>query len=211
MYVEPPHLAARPISDDAFIQPCVTPLGETGPMLEFSPELLQSSSSRSGPRYYTANDYHQLYKAGKVTPLQVTEALLPLIRPGQQPAGLYEDAWYDAGGQEALALQGAKASTERWAAGKPLGILDGVPIGVKDELDVEGLRTHRGMKYNPALDIFKKQEKTLWPVKKLQDAGAVIVGKNTMHELGSGMSARFNSLGDHKLTNIARDKRTQRT
>lgn len=62
-------------------QPVVTPLGETDPMLEFGPDLVQPKYAGSKVRYYTAGDYHGMYKSGRVTPLQVAEALLPLTKP----------------------------------------------------------------------------------------------------------------------------------
>lgn len=155
-------------------------------MLPFDTEFLKTKYSQSGPQYFTANDYHEMYKAGEATPLQVVEALLPLITRGKEPAGTYADAWVDSHNRDHLVLEAAKASTTRWAAGKPLGILDGVPIGVKDDTDVKGYINHIGMKYDPAVPCFKEQEKSAWPVQALQDAGAIIIGKNCMHELGSG-------------------------
>lgn len=150
-------------------------------MLEFEPELTTAKKTSGSPRYYTAADYHGMYKSGKVTPLQVAGTLLPATKEGK-----YADGWVDTHGKDSLALDAARASTERYAAGKPLGVLDGVPIGVKDDIDVEGYVTHFGMKYKPGLPVFKEQKKTLYAVKKLQEAGAVVIGKNRMHELGSG-------------------------
>lgn len=158
----------------------MTPLGD-GKMLEFEPELITANKSSDGPRYYTAADYHEMYKSGKVTPLQVAEVLLPATKEGK-----YADGWADSHGKDALALDAARASTERYAAGKPLGVLDGVPIGIKDDVDVKGYVTHIGLRYRPDLPAFKEQDTTLWAVQKLQEAGAVVIGKNRMHELGSG-------------------------
>ncbi|KAF5680790.1 amidase [Fusarium heterosporum] len=165
--------------------PTVTPLGPTEPMLELGPELTESQYAESKARYYTASDYHEMYKSGQVTPLQVAEALLPLI---SRPSGKYSDGWVDNHGKGYLVIEAAKASTERYAAGKPLSVLDGVPIGVKDDTDVQGFHNHIGMKYDPSIDTFKEKEESSWPVKKLQEAGAVIIGKNSMHELGSDTS-----------------------
>lgn len=154
-------------------------------MLDFEPKLLKSQYAESKARYYTASDYHEMYKSGQVTPLQVAEALLPQI---SRPDGKYSDGWVDNHGKDHLVLEAAKASTERYAAGKPLGVLDGVPIGVKDDTDVKGFHNHIGMKYDPSIETFKEQKESSWPVKKLQEAGAVVIGKNAMHELGSGES-----------------------
>ncbi|KAH6609210.1 amidase [Trichoderma cornu-damae] len=164
--------------------PTVTPLGPTGPMLEFEPELLTSKYASSKARYYSAGDYHDMYKSGRATPLRVVETLLGLTTG----AGKYSDAWAEAHGAEKLALEAAKASTERWAAGKPIGVLDGVPIGVKDDTDVKGYVNHFGMRYDLSGPFFVPQEESTWPVKKLQEAGAIVLGKNVMHELGSDTS-----------------------
>ncbi|KAM0192571.1 hypothetical protein ACHAPQ_004340 [Fusarium lateritium] len=165
--------------------PTVTPLGPTEPMLELGPELVKSQYADSKARYYTASDYHEMYKSGYVTPLQVAEALLPLI---SRPGGKYADGWVDNHGKDHLVIEAAKASTERYTAGQPLSVLDGVPIGVKDDTDTKGFRNHIGMKYDPSIDTFKEKEESSWPVKKLQEAGAVVIGKNSMHELGSDTS-----------------------
>jgi Asp-tRNA(Asn)/Glu-tRNA(Gln) amidotransferase A subunit family amidase len=83
-------------------------------------------------------------------------------------------------------LEAAKQSTERYAQGKPLSVLDGVPIGVKDDTDVEGWVNHWGMDPNMTNPNYKPCDQSLWPVLKLQEAGAIVIGKNRMHELGSG-------------------------
>ncbi|KAH7273552.1 hypothetical protein FSOLCH5_001559 [Fusarium solani] len=162
--------------------PTVTPLGDTKPMLEFEPDLLKAKYTDSPARYYTVAEYHEMFKSGQVTPLQVAEALLPLIT---KPSGKYSDAWVESPGKDHLVLEAAEASTERYAAGKPLSILDGVPIGVKDDTAVKGYSSNNGMKHHPGLPYFKEKEESIWPVKKLQEAGAVVIGKNCMHELGS--------------------------
>jgi Asp-tRNA(Asn)/Glu-tRNA(Gln) amidotransferase A subunit family amidase len=153
-------------------------------MLAFEPELLSAKGAASGVQYYSAADYHEMYKSGKVTPLQVAQAILSATK---SPA--YEDAWADSHGADGLALQAAKESTQRYAEGKPLGVLDGVPIGVKDDTAVKGYINHFGLKYRGDLSFFKPSETSSWPVLKLQEAGAVVIGKNRMHEVGSGTSA----------------------
>ena len=158
-------------------------------MVDFEPAMLAASHVDPKAKHYSVKDYHALYQRGDATPLQVIKALLPLTKPGEAEKGEYEDAWADNHGNDELVLQAARASTARWASGKPLGLLDGVPIGVKDDVDVEGYVNHNGMKYNADSPFFKRQDKSAWCVKMLQDAGAVVLGKNRMHELGSGESS----------------------
>ena len=77
----------------------------------------------------------------------------------------------------------AAASTERYAAGKPLSPLDGVPFGVKDELDVEGYPTTAGTAY---LGQSREVNGTVPGVAALLEAGAIMTGKLNLHEIGLG-------------------------
>lgn len=148
--------------------------------------FIQQSADAPG-RFASFADYHTLYKSGAATPLQVVQALLPLInRAVANPsftAGKYNLAWLDIHEEEVLAS--ARASTERWAAGKPLGILDGVPFGVKADCEVKGYVNTMGMKVDTRHAYFTKPAtQSLWPVQKLEEAGAIMVGKMNQHEVG---------------------------
>lgn len=157
-------------------------------MLEVDPKILSTRHGLPDTRYYSASDYHEMYKSGKVTPLQVAETLLALTSNDSDKDSIYKDAWAPAHGADHLAIAAAKASTERYAAGKPLSVLDGVPIGVKDDVAVTGYASHFGMKFKAGEKCFEPKTTTAWPVQKLQEAGAVVIGKNRMQELGSGMN-----------------------
>ena len=66
----------------------------------------------------------------------------------------------------------------------PRGPLHGIPVLVKDNYDTADMPTSGGSlglaTMQPAADAFQ--------VKKLRDAGAVILGKTTMHELAAGIT-----------------------
>ena len=79
-----------------------------------------------------------------------------------------------------LVLAAAEASTARWKAGKPLSALDGVPVAIKDEVDLEGYR--KTLASN--VDFTPDPNVTSWCVAQWEAAGAIIVGKTNMHELG---------------------------
>lgn len=76
------------------------------------------------------------------------------------------------------ALEAARASDRRRAAGPALGPLDGVTLGVKDNIDVAGLPTTAGF------GAFRTRvaERDAAVVRRLRRAGAVILGKLNMHE-----------------------------
>jgi aspartyl-tRNA(Asn)/glutamyl-tRNA(Gln) amidotransferase subunit A len=82
----------------------------------------------------------------------------------------------------------AKASTERWQKGEPMGPLDGVPVTIKDNIAVKGVPVPLGaasVKLVPAAADAP-------PVARLREAGAVIFSKTTMPDYGmlsSGLSS----------------------
>lgn len=174
----------------------VTPLGhdddsaKTTARLEIEPELMLRQSATLTGRFLSAADYHEMYKTGAVTPLQVAETLLPLISRGQSPPAKYESAWSVTNRERVL--EAAAASTKRYAAGEPLSVLDGVPVGIKDDCDVEGYISCVGLRYDfdsSSHPHSKPAKKTAWPVKQLiETAGALMIGKLAMHELGSDVS-----------------------
>jgi len=78
----------------------------------------------------------------------------------------------------------AAASAARWKSGQPLSVFDGVPVPVKDELDQAGYPTTVGTKFlgtQPATE-----DATV--VARLRAAGALLVGKTNMHEIGMGVT-----------------------
>ncbi|KAL2165537.1 hypothetical protein VTH06DRAFT_839 [Thermothelomyces fergusii] len=169
------------------IQPDVIPLAtSTTPrgLLEIPPELVQPQPADRVGRFSSVADYYELYKSGAATPTQVVEALLPLIERDREPVPKeYAIAFTQVRAQEVL--EAAAGSTQRWAQGKPLSYLDGVPFGVKDDVDVEGYVSLMGMKENDGHKYFNTlPERSAWPVKKLTEAGAIMLGKLNQHEIG---------------------------
>jgi Asp-tRNA(Asn)/Glu-tRNA(Gln) amidotransferase A subunit family amidase len=77
----------------------------------------------------------------------------------------------------------AKESDERYQKGNPKSILDGVLFSVKDQFDIEGFETSYGTSF---LAACRHPGETIPCVRILLKAGAILVGKTTMHEVGLG-------------------------
>ena len=93
-----------------------------------------------------------------------------------------------------ILLAEAKTSDERRAEGKALGPLDGVPIGIKDNINVRGLKTQCASKllegYRPPFNATV--------VEKLLAQGAILVGKLNMDEFAMGSSNEYSAFGGAK-------------
>lgn len=96
---------------------------------------------------------------------------------------------------EAGANRAAEESAGRWRDGKPRSPLDGVPVTIKDNILIAGLRTTWGSRlygdYVPDEDEL--------PVRRLRDAGAVILGKTNVPEFtvhGFTDNALFGTTGN---------------
>lgn len=74
----------------------------------------------------------------------------------------------------------AKAAEERFRTGTARGLLDGIPVAVKDVLHVAGWPTRRGSRGSPD----QAAEFNSPAVARLLEGGAILVGKTTTSELG---------------------------
>ncbi|MDH6061889.1 Asp-tRNA(Asn)/Glu-tRNA(Gln) amidotransferase subunit GatA [Chrysosporum bergii ANA360D] len=82
------------------------------------------------------------------------------------------------------ALEQARAVDAKIAAGEEVGILAGIPIGVKDNLCTKGIPTTCASRI---LENFVPPYEST-ATQKLIDAGAVIIGKTNLDEFGMGSS-----------------------
>jgi amidase len=97
--------------------------------------------------------------------------------------------------------EAAALDAERAASG-PRGLLHGIPVVLKDNIDTADLQTTAGARglagFIPPDDAFQ--------VQKLRSAGAIILGKTNMEEFANGFRA-WSSLGGQTLSpyDLARD------
>lgn len=82
------------------------------------------------------------------------------------------------------ALAAARKADEAVKAGGPLGRLHGVPVAIKDNIDVANMPTTAG---TPGmLNVMPHRDSAM--VALLKREGAVIIGKTNLHELGFGIT-----------------------
>ncbi|MEM7221488.1 MAG: amidase family protein [Pseudomonadota bacterium] len=74
--------------------------------------------------------------------------------------------------------------------GEASGVLAGVPLVVKDNIDVAGLRTTAG---TPAIDYVPTASAPV--VARLEAAQAIVIGKTNMHELAFGVTSNNGAFG----------------
>jgi aspartyl-tRNA(Asn)/glutamyl-tRNA(Gln) amidotransferase subunit A len=98
------------------------------------------------------------------------------------------------------ALRRAHESETRWMAGAPKGLLDGIPVGVKDNILVAGMPARFGSRLTAA----KPAAADAPAVARLRENGAIFLGKTAMPEFG------WKPVGDSPLTGITRNPRDTR-
>ena len=125
----------------------------------------------------TASEAAQRLCAGSLTSEQLVTAYLAQARAKPQ---LNAFITLD----EAGALQAARAADATRRRGGPCKPLGGLPVVIKDNIQVRGLAATAG---TPALKGFVASEDAP-VVAKLRAAGAVVLGKTNMHELAFGVS-----------------------
>jgi len=80
----------------------------------------------------------------------------------------------------------AVAATKRWETGCPMGPLDGLPIGVKDLQNTKGLLTTHGSVRTRGF----VPDEDLLMVGRLRAAGAIVLAKTNVPEMGAGGNSR---------------------
>jgi aspartyl-tRNA(Asn)/glutamyl-tRNA(Gln) amidotransferase subunit A len=140
--------------------------------------------------YLTASEMLAAFRTGSLSPVEATSAVLARIEEADPAVNAFCLLTAD----EALAA--ARESEERWRRNEPRGLLDGVPVSIKDVLLTRDHPTLRGSR---TID-----PRGPWPddspsVARVREHGGVIVGKTTSPELG------WKGVTDSPLTGITRN------
>lgn len=116
-----------------------------------------------------------LIRAKKLSPVEYVDTVLQAIDRTNPKLNCFREIMHEA------ARRDAKKAEEAVARGEPLGALHGVPVSIKDLIDVKGVPTRHG---SAIFDGNAPAASDDVLVQRLRAAGAVVVGKSTTPEFG---------------------------
>jgi len=134
-----------------------------------------------GFHFPESSDYVKAYLEGRSDPVAVAGRFIALAQQSQEDDP--DMGFFIARNSEDL-LEQARASAKRYQDGQALGPLDGVPVAIKDEIDQADYPTSVGTGFLGNGPV--KHDATV--VARLRAAGALLVGKTNMHEIGIGVT-----------------------
>lgn len=143
----------------------------------------ESHRPSQGFAFPSISDYARAYREGQITPEQIAQRVIEAIGASNLAEPPLK-AIIASNAQDVL--EQAHASSERFKQGKPLGIFDGVPVAVKDELDQAGYPTNVGTRFLGQAPA--REDATV--VARLRAGGALLFGKANMHEIGIGVTGQ---------------------
>jgi aspartyl-tRNA(Asn)/glutamyl-tRNA(Gln) amidotransferase subunit A len=149
---------------------------------------MTAALSASDPVLMTAEELLAHYARRSLSPVEVVQAISQRIARLNPSLNAFAVITPQA--------QAAAAESEaRWRAGRPLGLLDGVPCTVKDLIDLAGHPTRRGSRLTDPTPATEDAPSVIG----LKAEGAVILGKTTTTEFG------WKSPGDCPLHGVTRN------
>ncbi len=140
--------------------------------------------------FLPATELISLYRDKKLSPVEVMAETLHRLE--RYEAALNAFVLYD----PAAAMAQARASEARWRRGEPLGLLDGVPVAIKDTLLTAGWPRLVGSR---TIDPNQAWNEDSPVTGRLRAHGAVLFGKTTTPEFG------WKPLTDSPLSGVTRN------
>jgi aspartyl-tRNA(Asn)/glutamyl-tRNA(Gln) amidotransferase subunit A len=139
--------------------------------------------------YTPATGLAQMIRRRALSPLELMRSVLARIERLNPLVNAYCTVAAEA------ALAAARRAEQAMSRGEALGLLHGIPVSIKDLAFTRGMRTMSGSR------IFEHRVPDEDPpfVRRLRQAGAIIIGKTTTPEFG------WKALGDSPLTGATRN------
>jgi aspartyl-tRNA(Asn)/glutamyl-tRNA(Gln) amidotransferase subunit A len=122
--------------------------------------------------YLSVTALGEAYAAGELSPVEVAERHLARLEAVEPVLNAFQLVDRDG------ALGAAREAAGRWQRGAARGPLDGVPVTIKDNVDMKGWPTRNGSTTSPTTPAAEDAP----VVARLREAGAVFLGKTTTPE-----------------------------
>jgi aspartyl-tRNA(Asn)/glutamyl-tRNA(Gln) amidotransferase subunit A len=136
-------------------------------------------------QFRTIAEASELIRHRKISPVELTRECLHTIDQFNPSLNAFITV------MEESALSEAKQAEEEIRAGHWRGPLHGIPIGLKDLIDTAGVRTTAAS----AVFLNRVPSDDAEVVKQLKAAGAIIIGKQNLHEFAYGGSSLISHFG----------------
>ncbi|ABG04828.1 aspartyl/glutamyl-tRNA(Asn/Gln) amidotransferase subunit A [Rubrobacter xylanophilus DSM 9941] len=133
----------------------------------------------TSPATFSVVEAARLIASGELSPVELTRSILERIERIDPRLKAYVAIFHE----EALA-EAKRAANEISMLG-PRSSLHGIPVAIKDVYDIEGKPTLAGSRVRVGHIADADSE----VVKRLREAGAIIVGKTVTHEFASGVTS----------------------
>jgi aspartyl-tRNA(Asn)/glutamyl-tRNA(Gln) amidotransferase subunit A len=128
-------------------------------------------------------DVAPLVKSGSISPVEIVQRCITQI-DARHELNAFITRLDDRAVEEARALESELQS------GRYRGPLHGIPVAIKDLIDVAGTKTTSGSAI-PAIDATEDAP----VVAKLREAGAIVIGKTNLHEFAFGTTSDESAFG----------------
>jgi aspartyl-tRNA(Asn)/glutamyl-tRNA(Gln) amidotransferase subunit A len=134
---------------------------------------------------FSLKNVSELLRKKSTSPVELTEACLKRIEAYNPSVNAFITVTAES------ALASAREMQAEQSRGKWRGPLHGVPIALKDNIDTAGVRT------TAASELFKDRvpAEDAEVVRRLKNAGAIILGKLNMHEFAYGPTSAVSYFG----------------
>ena len=147
--------------------------------------------------YSKIKKYHEMLVNGEITATELCEKYIEAVEKENGDLNAYVLTTFD------KARESAKSVDEKIARGEEIGLLEGIPMTLKDNISTNGIETTCCSKiltgYKPIYDAF------VWD--KLKKDGAVLLGKTNMDEFAMGSSSETSYFGGsnnpHNIGHVA--------
>jgi aspartyl-tRNA(Asn)/glutamyl-tRNA(Gln) amidotransferase subunit A len=142
-------------------------------------------SSNEGLAFASIAEVAQLFRAGKLSPFELTELILGRVERLNPKLNAFITVTADQARAQAKKAESELSVTRRRKSSIDRGPLHGIPVSLKDNIATAGIRTTAGSAL--LRDFIPREDAPI--VTRLKQAGAVFVGKTNMHEFAYGVTS----------------------